>query len=142
MPLSAEELAELPQGFRTLVAFGRLLRGSRGAETAVSGDSGNDRVIRLSISATDRGPSAGRQRGLPVSQYLIGLVLPDGSGLLPAGVEQRELLDAVRLLRSLLSETGGAAPEGLRFDAAARSGGDAADRTGTTAPQGPLAEGL
>ena len=135
--LSAEELTELLRGFRTLVAFVRILRDRAAegghAETAVSGNgesaagSGQPPVgaIRLSISATDREWTAiakqARRRGLSISHYLVGLVLPDsfGSGLpadpLPAldGVEQRELLDAVRLMRSLLSETGGpdAAPE-------------------------------
>ena len=132
--LSAEELTELFRGFRTLVAFVRILR-DRAAEggragTAVSGNgesaAGSGQppagAVRLSISATDREWTAirkqARQRGLSISHYLVGLVLPDSSiaDPLPAldGVEQRELLDAVRLMRSLLSETGGAAPEDMR----------------------------
>ena len=85
-----------------------------------------------------------RRRGLPVSRYLVGLVLPDGSAVgspadpLPAldGVEQRELLGAARLMRSLFSHTGGAdadaALEGMRerFAALLHAGepGDTASR--------------
>lgn len=139
--LSAEELTELLRGFRTLVAFVRVLRdravvdsGHPGAALSGNGDSGvgNGRppagAVRLSISATDREWTAigkqARRRDLPVSQYLVGLVLPDSSVLGPHadplptldGVEQRELLDAVRLLRSLLSESGGlgAASKGMQ----------------------------
>lgn len=160
--LSAEELTELLRGFQTLVAFVRLLRGraetSGDPGTAVSEDgksaAGNGRpavgAVRLSISATDREWTAigkhARQRGLPVSRYLVGLVLPvpDGSvsgphaDPLPAldGVEQRELLDAVRLMRSLLFETGGpgAAPDGMRERLAALL--DAAECTGGTGEAG------
>ena len=153
--LSAEELTELLRGFRTLVAFVRVLRdratdsGDPGAAVSGNGDGGarNGRAsavaVRLSISATDREWAAlgkqARRRGLPVSQYLVGLVLPDSSvsgphaDPLPAldGVEQRELLDGVRLVQSLLSETGGpsAASDGMRewlaglLDAAERNGG-------------------
>ena len=136
--LSAEELTDLLRGFRTLVAFMCILRDRAAegghAETAVSGNgesaagSGQPPVgaIRLSISATDREWMAIRKQarrcGLSISHYLVGLVLPDNSGSgpyadpLPAlsGVVQRELLDAVRLMQSLLSETGGAAPEDMR----------------------------
>lgn len=138
--LSAEELTELLRGFRTLAAFVRILR-DRAAEgghagTAVSGNgesaAGNGQppagAVRLSISATDREWTAigkqARRCGLSISHYLVGLVLPDSSvsgphaDPLPAldGVEQRELLDAVRLMRSLFSDTGGpgAAPKDVR----------------------------
>ena len=72
--------------------------------------------VRLSVSATDEEWEAvhGRalRRGLSRSRYLVRLVLPDASiagphaALLPAlsGVEQREVLEAVRHMRSLLSE--------------------------------------
>ena len=105
--------------------------------------------VRLSVSATEEEWTAIRERaqrhGLSVSRYLVGLVLPDGGapglhgGPLPAlgGVEQRELLEAARHMRSLLSgaEDGGAALSGMREWAAAPRD------TGMPAPAGPDDEG-
>lgn len=171
--LSAEELAELHRGFRTLVAFVGFLRdrtaegGDPGGAVSGSGDGAARSArppagaVRLSISATDREWTAigrqARRRGLPVSRYLVGLVLPDSSvsgspaGPLPAldGAEQRELLGAARLMRALFTQTGGAdaALEGMRERFAAllhagepggntsgRGEGDGENRSGTAAP--------
>ena len=116
--LAAEEMAELLDGLRVVVAFVRDLPdqaedagalqptgsgagGREDGETA-DGPSPPERV-RLSISATDEEWAAVHEqalrRGLSRSRYLVGLLLPD-AGLntapLPAlsGVEQREVLDA------------------------------------------------
>ncbi len=141
--LTAKEMAELLGGFRMLVAFVRMVKGEAvdaggseagpGDGTAVAEDlEKGGRLpterVRLSVSATEEEWTAVRERarqyGLTVSRYLVGLVLPDGGapGLhgnpLPAlgGVEQRELLEAARHMRSLLSgaEDGGAALSGMR----------------------------
>ena len=128
--LTAKEVAELLDGLRVVVAFVRGLPdraedtgalqppgsgagGRDDGETADrSGPSPSERV-RLSISATDEEWAAvqerARQRGLSISRYLVGLVLPDAgpnAALLPAlsGVEQREVLEAVRHMRLLLSD--------------------------------------
>ena len=130
--LTAEETAELLDGLRVVVAFVRGLPnraedagalqppgsgagGRDGGETADrNGPSPSERV-RLSISATDEEWAAvherARQRGLSISRYLVGLVLPEAgpnAALLPAlsGVEQREVLEALRRMPSLLSEAG------------------------------------
>lgn len=146
-------MAELLGGFRMLVAFMRMVKGEAvdaggsgadpGDGTAVSEDMEEDgrlpaERVRLSVSATEEEWTAVRERarqyGLSVSRYLVGLVLPDGGapGLhgnpLPAlgGVEQRELLEAARHMRSLLSgaEDGGAALSEMReWTAAARDAG-------------------
>ncbi len=135
--LTAEEMAELLDGLRVVVAFVRGLPdraehagalqppgsgagGRNDGETADrSGPSPSERV-RLSISATDEEWAAvherARQRGLSISRYLVGLVLPDAgpnAAPLPAlsGVEQREVLEALRRMPSLLSEAG--APDRL-----------------------------
>ncbi len=141
--LTAEEMAELVGGFRVLVAFVRMVKGEAvdaggseagpGDGTAVAENTEKDGRLpaertRLSVSATEEEWTAIRERarrhGLSVSRYLVGLVLPDGGtpGLhgnpLPAlgGVEQRELLEAARHMRSLLSgaEDGGTALSGMR----------------------------
>ena len=146
--LTAEEMAELLGGFRMLVAFVRMVKGEAvdaggsgagpGDGTAVSEDPVEDgrlpaERVRLSVSATEEEWAAIRERarrhGLSVSRYLVGLVLPDGGapGLhgnpLPAlsSVEQRELLEAARHMRLLLSnpEESGAALSGMREWAAA-----------------------
>ena len=131
--LTAEEMAELLDGLRVVVAFVRGLPdraedagalqppgsgagGRDDVETADrSGPSPSERV-RLSISATDEEWAAvherARQRGLSISRYLVGLLLPDAAITAPhadplpvlSGVEQREVLEAVRHMRSLLSE--------------------------------------
>ena len=135
--LTVEDMAELLDGLRVLAAFVRGLPdraedagalqppgsgagGRDDGETADrSGPSPSERV-RLSISATDGEWAAvqerARQRGLSISRYLVGLVLPDAgpnAALLPAlsGVEQREVLEALRRMPSLLSEAG--APDRL-----------------------------
>ena len=149
---TAAEMAELFDGFRALAAF---LRGrpDRTADAGAlrrtgSGTGGRDggevampaERVRLSISATDGEWAAVRRqalrRGLSRSRYLVGLALPDASVAgppLPAlsGVEQRELLEGVRRLCALLSETGGpdAASAGMRDRLAAlpdAAGSDAA----------------
>ena len=95
-----------------------------------AGDSGSlpEERVRLSISATDEEwamvHERASQRGLSRSRYLVGLVLPDATiagrhgSVLPAlnGVEQREVLEGVRRISALLSETGdsGAALTGMR----------------------------
>ena len=168
--LTAEEMAELLDGFRALAAF---LRGppDRTADTGVSrptgpgaGGQGDGDVadrsgplpaerVRLSISATDEEWAAvhrqALRRGLSRSRYLVGLALPDASVAgppLPAlsGVEQRELLEGVRRLCALLSETGdpGAASAGMRDRLAAlpdAAGSDAAGdgRKGKTRTRTP-----
>ena len=140
--LTAEEMAELLDGFRMLMAFVRMAKGGTVAIGGSGGGRGNGMAIaedteksgrlpaepvRLSVSATEEEWAAVRERarrhGLSVSRYLAGLVLPGGGapGLhgdpLPAlsGVEQRELLEAARHMRSLLSgaENGGAALPGM-----------------------------
>ena len=128
--LAAEEMAELLDGFRVLTAYVRGLRDRtadadaprtvHGSDGRHLGDGERDcgtstERVRLSVSATDEEWAAvheqARQGGLSISRYLVGLVLPD-AGLnaapLPAlsGVEQREVLEAVRRMGSLLSETG------------------------------------
>ncbi len=162
--LTAEEMAELLGGFRVLVAFVRMVKdeavdagGSEagpGDHTAVSEDPGEGGRLpaertRLSVSATEEEWAAVRERarrhGLSVSRYLVGLVLPDGSapGLrgnpLPTlgGMEQRELLEAARHMRLLLSnaEDDGAALSGMREWAAAPRD------TGVPAPAGLDDEG-
>ena len=149
---TAAEMAELLDGFRALAAF---LRGrpDRTADAGAlrrtgSGTGGRDdgdvavpaERVRLSISATDGEWAAvhrqALRRGLSRSRYLVGLALPDASVAgppLPAlsGVEQRELLEGVRRLCALLSETGGpgAASAGMRERLAAlpdAAGSDAA----------------
>lgn len=162
--LTAEEMAELLGGFRVLVAFVRMVKGEAvdaggseagpGDGAAVSEDPGEGgrwpaERTRLSVSATEEEWAAVRERarrhGLSVSRYLVGLVLPYGGapGLhgnpLPAlgGLEQRELLEAARHMRSLLSgaEDGGAVLSGMReWTAAARD-------TGVPAPAGLDDEG-
>ncbi len=74
--------------------------------------------MRLSVSATDGEWAAvherARQGGLSISRYLVGLLLPDAAMTAPhaaplpalSGVEQREVLEAVRHMRLLLSEAG------------------------------------
>ncbi len=143
--LTAEEMAELLDGFRVLAAF---LRGppDRMADAGVSqptglGAGGRDdgevadrsdplsaERVRLSVSATDEEWAAvhrrALRRGLSRSRYLVDLALPDAAvagrhaSLLPAlgGVEQREVLEGVRRLCALLSETGdpGAALTGMQ----------------------------
>ena len=128
--LTAEEMADLLGGFRMLIAFVRMAKGGavdaggsraghgNGAPFAENAEKGRRlpaERTRLSISATAEEWAAiqarARGRGLSVSRYLVGLVLPDGgaAGLhgdpLPAlsGAEQRELLEAARHMRSLLS---------------------------------------
>ncbi len=162
--LTAEEMAELLGGFRVLVAFVRMVKGEAvdaggsgagpGDGTAISEDMEEGgrlpaERVRLSVSATEEEWAAVRERalrhGLSVSRYLVGLVLPDGgaTGLhgnpLPAlgGMEQRELLEAARHMRLLLSnaEDGGAALSGMREWAAAPRD------TGVPAPAGPDDEG-
>ena len=101
--LTAEELVELLDGFRILVAFVRALKGQTtdGGDSGtvrgsgVSGDAGDaDRSrrlpaerVRLPISATDKEWAAVHEqalrRGLSISRCLVGLVLPDGSLVLP-----------------------------------------------------------
>ena len=159
--LTAEEMAELLDGFRVLAAF---LRGlpepamdACASQTTGSGagladrgggadDSGGlpEERVRLSISATD-GEWAmvherASQRGLSRSRYLVGLVLPDAAiagrhgSVLSAlsGVEQRELLEGVRRLCALLSETAepGAALTGMRERLAALPDAGGADLPG------------
>ena len=143
--LTAEETAELLDGFRLLAAF---LRGlpepamdagapqttGSGAGVADRGDGADDsgglpeERARLSISATDEEwamvHEGALQRGLSRSRYLVGLVLPDAAiagrhgSVLPAlsGVEQREVLEGVRRICVLLSESAepGAALTGMR----------------------------
>ncbi|MCY4504029.1 MAG: hypothetical protein OXE57_21085 [Alphaproteobacteria bacterium] len=127
--LTAEEMAELLDGLRVLAAYVDGLRdrtAEDGAPRTVPGSDGRhhgdvgDRDcgtpaerVRLSVSATDEEWAAvherARRSGLSISRYLVGLVLPD-AGLnaapLPAlsGVEQREVLEAVRHMPLLLSE--------------------------------------
>ena len=142
--LTAEEMGELLDGFRALVAFVRALKegttvggGSgtgRGGCVPVGAENAEERhglpaeQVRLSISATDEEWAAlheqARRRGLSMSLHLVRLALPDGvvagpyADPLPAltGLEQREMLDAVRHVRSLLSgaESPGAALPGMR----------------------------
>ena len=135
--LTATEMTELLDGLRVVVAYVRGLpdraedastlqppgsgggRRDDGEATDRSGPSSSERV-RLSISATDDEWAAVHERalrrGLSRSRYLVGLLLPD-AGLntapLPAlsGVEQREVLEALRRMPSLLSEAG--APDRL-----------------------------
>ena len=115
--LTAEEMGELLDGFRTLAAFVRALNEG----TTPGGDSGTGREggvpvgagnaaerhgmpveqVRLSISATDEEWAAlheqARRRGLSLSLHLVRSVLPDGvvagpyADPLPAlnGLEQR-----------------------------------------------------
>ena len=74
--------------------------------------------VHLSISATDgewegvRSAAAGR--GLPISRYLVELAERDGAedaaSMALSAVEQRELLEAVREIRSLLLEGAETAP--------------------------------
>ncbi len=166
--LTVEEMAELLDGFRMLMAFIRMAKGGTVAVGGSGGCRGNGmpvaedteksgrlpaEPVRLSVSATEEEWAGIRERarrhGLSVSRYLVGLVLPDGGapGLhgdpLPAlsGVEQRELLEAARHMRSLLSgaEEGGAALPGNRERTAApRDGGGPApvdpDHAGESPP--------
>ncbi len=129
--LTVEDMAELLDGLRVLAAYVRGLRdrtagaGSPRTVPAIGGrhygDAGDrdcgtpTERVRLSVSATDGEWAAvherARQGGLSISRYLVGLVLPDAglnAALLLAlsGVEQREVLEAVRHMRSLLSEAG------------------------------------
>ncbi len=167
--LTAKEMAELLGGFRMLVAFVRMVKG----EAVDAGGPGDGAAVcedleeggrlpaertRLSVSATEEEWTAIRERarryGLSVSRYLVGLVLPDGGapGLhgnpLPAlgGMEQRELLEAARHMRSLLSgaEDGGIALSGMReWTAAARDTGVPAagpDDEGESRPAPPSGE--
>ena len=131
--LTVEDVAELLDGLRVVGAFVRGLPdraedagalqppgsgagGRDDGETADrSGPSPSERV-RLSISATDEEWAAvherARQGGLSISRYLVGLLLPDAAvkgphaAPLPAlsGVEQREVLEAVRRMGLLLSD--------------------------------------
>ena len=142
--LTAEEMGELLDGFRALVAFVRALKegttvggGSgtgRGGGVPVGAENAEERhglpaeQVRLSISATDAEWAAlheqARRQGLSMSLHLVRLALPDGvvtgqyADPLPAlsGLEQREVLDAVRHMRSLLSgaESPGSALPGMR----------------------------
>ena len=134
--LTVEETAELLDGFRMLMAFVRMTKGGTVAIGSSGGCRGNGipvaedteksgrlpaEPVRLSVSATEEEWAGIRERarrhGLSVSRYLVGLVLPVGGAPgshgdpLPAlsGVEQRELLEAARHMRSLLSgaEVGG-----------------------------------
>ncbi len=161
--LTAEEMAELLDGLRVVVAFVRGLpdraedagalqptgsgAGGREDRDAADGPSLSERV-RLSISATDDEWAAVQEqalrRGLSRSRYLVGLLLPD-AGLntapLPAlsGVEQREVLEGVRRISALLSETGdpGAGLTGMRERLAALSdvgGSGLAGDSGTREP--------
>ena len=130
--LTVEEMAELLDGLRVLAAYLRGLRdrtADAGAPRSVPGIGGRHRGdagdrdcgtlterVRLSVSATDEEWAAvherARQSGLSISRYLVGLLLPDAAvkgphaAPLPAlsGVEQREVLEAVRHMRLLLSE--------------------------------------
>ena len=142
--LTEEETGELLDGFRTLAAFVRTLKegttvgggsgAGRGDGVRAGAENARERQgvpaeqVRLSISATDEEWGAlheqARRRGLSMSLYLVRLVLPEGvvagpcADPLPAlsGLEQREVLDAVRHMHSLLSGTdtpGGAVP-GMR----------------------------
>ena len=163
--LTAEEMAALLDGLRVLAAYVRGLpdraedagalqppgsgAGGRDDGDAAdrSGPSPSERV-RLSISATDDEWAAVQEQalrhGLSRSRYLVGLLLPD-AGLnaapLPAlsGVEQREVLEAVRRISALLSETGdpGAGLTGMRERLAALSdagGSGLAGDSGTREP--------
>ncbi len=150
--LTAEEMAELLDGFRVLAAYVRGLLRDRTADAGAPrtvpaigerrhgdvGDRGGgtpaDRV-RLSVSATDGEWAAvherARQGGLSISRYLVGLVLPDAAITAPlpalSGVEQRGVLEAVRHMRSLLSEAEapGTGSTGMpdRFSASLDAGG-------------------
>ena len=162
--LTAEEMADLLGGFRMLIAFVRMAKGGavdtggsgagHGNGAPVAGDTEKGRRLsaeraRLSISATTEEwatvQARARARGLSVSRYLVGLVLPDGgaAGLhgdpLPAlsGAEQRELLEAARHMRSLLSgeQDSRAALPGMRERIVAPRG------AGGPAPVGPSHEG-
>ena len=163
--LTVEDMAALLDGLRVLAAYVRGLpdraedagalqppgsgAGGRDDGDAAdrSGPSSSERV-RLSISATDEEWAAiheqALRRGLSRSRYLVGLLLPD-AGLnaapLPAlsGVEQREVLEAVRRISALLSETGdpGTALTGMRERLAALSdagGSGLAGDSGTREP--------
>ncbi len=156
--LTAEEMVELLDGLRVLAAYVRGLRdrtAEDGAPRTVPGSDGRhhgdvgDRAcgtpadrVRLSVSATDGEWAAvherARQGGLSISRYLGGLLLPDAAveGPLPAlsGVEQREVLEAVRHMRLLLSEAEapGAGSTGMpdRFSASLDAGGSVLDEDG------------
>ena len=143
--LTAQETGELLDGLRGLAAFLRRLpdraADAGASQPAGSGAGGPDledatyrkdgmpaERVRLSISATDEEwagvDERASRRGLSRSRYLVGLALPDAcatglhASLLPAlsGVEQREVLEGVRRLCALLSQTGdpGAALTGMR----------------------------
>ena len=79
---------------------------------------GKPEANHLSISATDTEWEEVRRkadlRGLPMARYLVGLAERDGGEGEPAMAlaedEQRELLEAVREVRSLLLEGEDAAP--------------------------------
>lgn len=79
---------------------------------------GGGHGLHLSISATDAEWEGVRRsaarRGLPISRYLMELVERDGEGDAPsmalAAEEQRELLEAVREIRSLMLEGAETAP--------------------------------
>ena len=142
--LTAEEMGELLDGFRTLAAFVRTLKegttvgdgcsSGRGGGVAIGTGDAEERhgvpaePVRLSLSATDEEWAAlheqARRQGLSMSLYLVRSVLPDGvvagayADPLPAlsGLEQRDVLDAMRHMRSLLSgaESPGAALPGMQ----------------------------
>ena len=171
--LAAEEMAALFDGLRVLAAYVRGLPdraedagalqppdsgagGREDGETADrSGPSPSERV-RLSISATGDEWAAIHEQalrhGLSRSRYLVGLLMPD-AGLnaapLPAlsGVEQRAVLEGVRRISALLSETGdpGAALIGMRERLAAlsdaRASGLACDSGSREPCRRPLAKG-
>ena len=161
--LTVEDMAELLDGLRVLAAYVRGLPdraedagalqptgsgagGREDGETA-DGPSPSERV-RLSISATDDEWAAVHEQalrhGLSRSRYLVGLLLPD-AGLnaapLPAlsGVEQREVLEGVRRISALLSETGDpdAAPNGMRERLAALSDAGSSGLAGDSGTREP-----
>ena len=75
-------------------------------------------AVRLSISATDGEWEGmrrdGARRGLSISRYLVELAERDGEGdeasMALSASEQRELLEAVREIRSLMLEGAETAP--------------------------------
>ena len=168
--LTAEETRELLDGLRALIAFVRSLNGGMPPGGGSGGhgppgagevaDSGRSvaRQARLSISATDEEwvavEAQARRRGLTISHHIVRLMLPDGvpagphAGPLPAlsAPEQREALDAMRYMRSLLSGADDAVLRDMRERLAAPFGGeapalavpgDAGEEESRTAPEEP-----